>query len=143
MNERRNKIMITKELQPGMYIAKRRRNGWKRVFPFRYFTVRALVLFLALFFVMFALLFMFKAMAAETHKPKQKAAAPVQIEPGDTLWSIAENYYSEEFGTMQEFVLEIKRTNQLEDDRIHAGGYLIVPYYTSNVPIHFRNVKVQ
>lgn len=135
--------MIIRELQPGMYIAKRRRNGWKRMFPFRYFTVRAFILFLALFFLMFILLFVFKAMASETHKPKQKAVVPVEVKQGDTLWSIAENYYSEEFGNIYEFVLEIKKTNQLESDMIHAGAYLIIPYYTSNIPVHFHSVKVQ
>ncbi|MDE7298515.1 MAG: LysM peptidoglycan-binding domain-containing protein, partial [Lachnospiraceae bacterium] len=54
----------------------------------------------------------------------------VCIEPGDSLWSIAQEYYSAECGSFSDYVAEIKRSNGLKGDTIHTGAYLIVPYYT-------------
>lgn len=58
-----------------------------------------------------------------------KVVSSVYIEPEDTLWSIAQEYYTKECGSMQEYVQEIKDTNGLSGDGIHAGRYLVVPYY--------------
>ena len=54
----------------------------------------------------------------------------VQIKTGDTLWSIAKEYYSEEFSSITALVIEIKRMNGLYSDTIYAGNYILVPQYT-------------
>ncbi len=51
----------------------------------------------------------------------------VPITANDTLWSIAGRYYSDEFGTIKDYVKEIKRCNSLKSDNIYAGRYLVVP----------------
>ena len=53
----------------------------------------------------------------------------VQIKAGDTLWSIAKEYYSEEFSSLTNLVIEIKRMNGLYSDIIYAGNYILVPQY--------------
>ena len=53
----------------------------------------------------------------------------VQIQAGDTLWSIAKEYYSEEFSSLTCLVMEIKRMNGLSSDTIYAGNYILVPQY--------------
>ena len=121
--------MITRDFRCGMYIAKRRRNGWKRSFLFRNFTNRALIIFLVLFLMILSLFFATSALAAENEKPKQKTIVSVCIAPGDNLWSIAQEYYSAECGSFSDYVAEIKRSNGLRGDTIHTGAYLIVPYY--------------
>ncbi|MCI9077856.1 MAG: LysM peptidoglycan-binding domain-containing protein [Lachnospiraceae bacterium] len=51
----------------------------------------------------------------------------VSITADDTLWSIAGRYYSDEFGTIKDYVKEIKRCNSLKSDNIYAGRNIIVP----------------
>ena len=53
----------------------------------------------------------------------------IQIECGDTLNRIADQYMTDGFDTRDDFLYEVCRLNRLSDDRIHAGAYLIVPYY--------------
>lgn len=55
----------------------------------------------------------------------------VQIEQGDSLWSIAEEYMNPEFASIPDYIREIKRVNHISSDQIHAGAYLVVPYYAS------------
>ena len=57
--------------------------------------------------------------------------ASVQIQSGDTLWAIAEKYYTKEFSNVRSYVKEIKRMNGMQDDILYAGGYILVPYYTA------------
>ena len=67
--------------------------------------------------------------ASDAASASHKVVSSVYIEPEDTLWSIAQEYYTKECGSMQEYVQEIKDTNGLSGDGIHAGRYLVVPYY--------------
>lgn len=54
----------------------------------------------------------------------------VEIEAGDSLWSIASEYMTEEYENVQDYVDEIKSLNRLANDKIHAGKYLVIPYYS-------------
>lgn len=54
----------------------------------------------------------------------------IQVEAGDSLWSIAEKYASPEFDTRESYIEEIAALNSLSDKTIHAGEYLTVPYYS-------------
>lgn len=54
----------------------------------------------------------------------------IEIAPGDSLWSIAMEYMSEEYDSVQEYVDEVKSLNGLGDDEIHSGQFLIIPYYS-------------
>lgn len=56
----------------------------------------------------------------------------VYIETNDTLWSIAYKYYSEEFGSIEDYIKEIKKCNSLKSDAIYAGRHIIVPVYIRN-----------
>ena len=59
----------------------------------------------------------------------EKRCTSITVQYGDTLSSIAEEYYSEEWGSTEEYVKEIMRANRLYEDKIHAGSSLIIPYY--------------
>lgn len=54
----------------------------------------------------------------------------IEIEKGDTLWTIAKQYMTPEYASIQAYVEEVKELNQLGDDDIHAGQYLMVPYFS-------------
>lgn len=57
-----------------------------------------------------------------------KRYTSVYIEEGDTLWSIAEQYISEEYDGMDSYIRELKQMNHVSDT-IYAGCYLTVSYY--------------
>ncbi len=82
-----------------------------------------------------ALLSMF--LVARTCKPHAYAGSnrtltctSVLIEENDTLWSIASEYYSEEYGSIQNQIDAIKETNNLSSDYIISGRRIVVPYYS-------------
>lgn len=53
----------------------------------------------------------------------------IQIEEGDSLWSIAEENMDPGFSDIHDYILEVKRCNQLDSDNITSGNYLMIPYY--------------
>ncbi len=54
----------------------------------------------------------------------------IDIEPDDTLWSIACEYMSEEYDSVEDYIAEIKSINNLTSDKIISGGTLVIPYYS-------------
>lgn len=57
----------------------------------------------------------------------------VAIEPGDSIWKIAQEYKTEECGDMDAYVAEICKLNHISStDPIHSGQYLTVPYYSED-----------
>ena len=51
----------------------------------------------------------------------------IKIRKGDSLWSLATAYYKPEYHSIPAFIEEIRECNQLKDDRIYAGCYLMIP----------------
>ena len=52
----------------------------------------------------------------------------MHIGAGDTLWSIAADNYSAEYGSFNDYLDEIRSLNHIgDDDTIHAGEYLVIP----------------
>lgn len=59
----------------------------------------------------------------------------IMIEEGDTLWSIAsQNLNNESNITISSYIKEIMKMNGLQSDRITAGMYLVIPYFSSDSP---------
>lgn len=56
----------------------------------------------------------------------------VPIVAEDTLSGIAAEYYTDEFGSMEDYIARIKQNNALTTDNIYAGNYLIVPVYDTS-----------
>lgn len=52
----------------------------------------------------------------------------IEIQPGDTLWDIAEETMTSEYDSIPEYVEVLKEMNALESDRIEAGQYLVIAY---------------
>ena len=52
----------------------------------------------------------------------------IQIQPGDTLWDIAEETMTSEYDSTAEYVEVLKEMNGLTSDHIEAGHYLTVAY---------------
>lgn len=55
----------------------------------------------------------------------------IELSYGDTLWDIAEEYMTDDYDSIYEYIDELKYINGLESDDIHASRYLTVAYYDS------------
>ncbi len=60
---------------------------------------------------------------------KIKYYKSVQIHDGDTLWTIAEDNLDVEYDTVNTYVKELMRMNNLVSDELTNGYYLTVYYY--------------
>ena len=54
----------------------------------------------------------------------------VEVAPGESLWSIAENYLDDHYDGHEQYISEVVSINHLQDEGITSGQYLIVPYYS-------------
>ena len=95
--------------------------------------IKFILILISLLLILFSVLYFNVAnVSADNVINKDKLVTSVKIEKGDTLWSIAKEYFSDDYKDMNEFIKEIKLSNGLYSDTIHEGHYIIVPYYSSN-----------
>lgn len=71
-----------------------------------------------------------KTMAASNTGEVYKYYTSIRVSGGDSLWSIASEYMNTGYADMNTCIEEIKQLNHLGDDEIHAGEYLMIPYYS-------------
>ena len=57
----------------------------------------------------------------------------IRIESGDTLWTIADEYIDGFNLSKDDYIDEICQINSISEDTIHAGDYIVVPYYSKEV----------
>ena len=93
--------------------------------------ILGVVFFTALLFFCMYLIFSQRSSDATVKTQSCLNFQSVSITSKDTLWGIAREYYSEEYGSMNDYINEIKRCNSLTSDFIYAGSSLIVPIYTT------------
>lgn len=67
----------------------------------------------------------------EAATTNEKYYTCITIEEDDTLWTIAEEYCTEEYDSYQEYIDEVKFINDLTDDTLYYGGKLVIPYYAA------------
>ena len=67
----------------------------------------------------------------EAATTNEKYYTCITIEEDDTLWTIAEEYCTEEYDSYQEYIDEVKFINNLTDDTLYYGGKLVIPYYAA------------
>ena len=72
------------------------------------------------------------SLATDKHVDKDIQYTSICIEKGDTLWSIAEEYITDEYETVPQYIKEIKKINGLTSDSIQSGMNLIVEVDTYN-----------
>lgn len=75
------------------------------------------------------LLITLSAHNAKAARPQILNYETVQVTAQDTLWKIAKEHYVEEYGSLKDYIKEIKRCNSLSSDYINAGSSLMVPIY--------------
>jgi len=76
--------------------------------------------------------FLSKAKAKDTDPAYYKYYTNIEIQPGDTLWALAEHYIDENYESREAYIAEVKEINSLnENGDIISGQYLIMPYYST------------
>ncbi|NLJ97486.1 MAG: LysM peptidoglycan-binding domain-containing protein [Clostridiales bacterium] len=79
--------------------------------------------------IIFTVFLTTKTVTAKREIDRVKQVTSIQIQKGDTLWSIASRYISDEYKDMNEYIEEIMHSNGLVSEDINAGKYIIIPYY--------------
>jgi hypothetical protein len=82
-----------------------------------------------LLLVLFSVFFITKTVTAQRAVDRTKLVTCIEVQKGDTLWSIASSYFTDEYHDLNEYINEIKDSNGMVSDEIHTGNYIIVPYY--------------
>lgn len=91
----------------------------------------AFVLGILLTAILFSVLFNQLHVMAE--RPQTyKYYTQVRVERNDTLWSIAEEYMTEEYISVNQYVREVQKINGI-GPIVEYGQYLMVPYYSEEV----------
>lgn len=103
-----------------------RYNNVTRLSKRRFWLIGSMILIAV---IIFSLYFFSKTVTAQRDADRVKLVTSIEIKKGDTLWSIAQSYITDEYDDVNEYVNEIKVSNGLYSDTIHAGNYIIVPYY--------------
>ncbi len=106
---RRNKIRRTRELRRNVLI----------------FTLVSVFLILILSVTVGSIISKAQASDQETY---YKYYTSIEIQAGDTLWSLAEDHAENALMTRTEFLNEVSRTNHLLNSDIREGEYLVIPY---------------
>ena len=100
--------------------------------PIMFYTYSIVFCLIAAFFL--PRIFFVRVLAKEEYKPKiYKYYTSIVVEKGDTLWDIANQYITPEYGDISEYIGEVKYLNHLRGDEIHAGEYLTIPYYSDDI----------
>ena len=109
-----------------MYTARKQ----KTELPYFFFgKLAAILLFMIALFLFVIYILPERTAAAGDTAGNTYTITSVQIEEGDSLWSLASTYYSAEFSSIAEYVKEIKRMNGLSSDTIYAGNYILIPHF--------------
>lgn len=71
---------------------------------------------------------LFHNTAMASASPIDKSYYTIQVESGDTLWDIA-NQYKDTYTNTMDYIEELKFINGLSSDQINAGSHLTIVSY--------------
>ena len=91
------------------------------------FGAALIVFFLAAFLISDRI----EASSMTSDQQSYKYYTSIQVKQGESLWSIAGHYMSSDYSDLDAYIEEVRDLNHLDSDDIHAGEYLLIPYYSS------------
>ena len=103
---------------------------------------------MAVVIAVLALFFIFvnpvKGLASENGTASAKAETETVyvtyvVEPGDTLWDIAEGNHCTKFSDTQAYIKEVMRANHIESSNIYTGQLLIIPQDSASLNAQASN----
>lgn len=72
---------------------------------------------------------------AKSNQNLHKYYTSIQLQKGDSLWSLASEYAPEGIISRKKFISEVCRINGIsENNTLHSGDYLVISYYSSGYP---------
>jgi len=78
--------------------------------------------------------FLSRAEEKESDVVYYKYYTNVEIQPGDTLWDLADSYM-ENYESKEAYIEEVCQLNSLTGSKIVSGQNLILPYYSTEYKI--------
>lgn len=79
--------------------------------------------------ICFSILMLNKTESSASNAPHlEMRYKSIEIQQGDSLWSIASEHYTDEWKSVQNYMEEIQQYNGITNGVIHAGNYLSLPY---------------
>ena len=91
--------------------------------------IRKIMLIIIIAFTVFMSVSLFSNKAdAETNREVYTYYTSYEIQPGDTLWTIADQFMGPDFTDKEDFIDNIKSINHLGTDDITAGKHLVIEY---------------
>ena len=106
-----------------------KKNSSKRISSVTKFFITLMVISAAVCIILFSNRSVINADESGNAVQLTKYYKTITIEPGETLWSIAEEYKSGDYKTTQDYVDELITMNKLHSDSITSGQKLIVAYF--------------
>lgn len=73
--------------------------------------------------------------ASKPQRTSYKHYKIIRIAANETLWDIANIYMSEEYGSVYEYIREVKEINSINGCNILYGQRLLVPYYSTETEL--------
>lgn len=71
---------------------------------------------------------------SRAEQPVHKYYTSVQLQKGDSLWSLADQYAVSDRTSRAQFIDEVCELNGIsEDNTLHSGEYLVVSYYSLEI----------
>ncbi len=111
-----------------MYTARRKKADVPYMFLGK---IAAIVLFMVVLFLIVLFVLPERTAAAGNSTGGTYKITSVQIEEGDSLWSLASEYYTDEFSSIRAYITEIKRMNGLTSDVLYTGNYILIPHFVT------------
>ena len=78
-------------------------------------------------------LFAVPANAKASQEQRYKYYTGVFVRPGDNLWTIAKDYITDEYESIDSYIAEVMQMNHLSQPQVQAGNYVYVPYYSDEL----------
>lgn len=75
----------------------------------------------------------FSLSAEGSSTPTYKYYKSVEVQNGDTVWTIANHNMGDEYASVQEYIEEVEAINHIDADTITTGQTLILPYYSTEL----------
>jgi hypothetical protein len=99
---------------------------------------KMILLFAVTLFLMFGIGVGFGSLLSKAqeseHPMDYKYYANIEIQDGDTLWTIADTYMdSTHYLRRNDYMNEVMNLNHMTSDRLIAGQKIIVPYYSDEL----------
>lgn len=69
--------------------------------------------------------------AEKVNVPTYKYYTSIEVDQGESLWSIATDHMSPEYKDVYEYMSEIATINHLHGDQLDRGQRIIIPYYST------------